>query len=603
MKALGHFKTITYHKLLVMQYCFRVGLIRQGLLHDMSKYSWTEFRIGMKYYTGTRSPNAVERTDLGYSTAWLHHKGRNKHHLEYWLDYGGQNLRMVGQPMPTKYMVEMCLDRIAACRVYHGTSYTDRDPLDYLEKARDANLMHPKTRKQVVEILTMLAEKGEKHTLSYIRNVVLRSPVKYYSNLPEPTADPSRKDATFMTDQSIQQLVQTTQTPFYLYSEERISRTCQIINEAFSWNKGFRQFFPVKATPTPAILKLLRSANQGVVCSSAAELQLCSACGFSGDQILFMPNYPLQEDLDWAAKLGCCLVMDGPDLIDEYARRDMLRGTIGLRINPGGIFRFGTTEIRLDASKFGFTVDAARACIRELQARGITSIGVHSYLAGNTLDPKYYPSAAKTLLRLAKLLYVETGMKIAYVNISGGLGIPYRPEDEPIDLKLTGLEIQHIWEEECRGTELEQTALYTELGRYVTGEAGILITQIQHVREGYRKYAGVNASAANLMRPMMYDAYHHISVVGADQNALREKWDVVGTVCENTDKFAQDRLLPPLHVGDILVVHDAGAHGHSMGYQYGGRLRCGEYLLHADGSVSQIRRAETVEDYLATAVF
>ena len=199
MHALGHFKTITHHKLLVMQYCFRVGLIRQGLLHDMSKYSWTEFRVGAKYYTGTRSPNAAEREELGYSTAWLHHKGRNKHHLEYWIDYGGRDMELMGHPMPTKYMVELCLDRIAACRVYHGKAYTDRDPLDYLERSRDTRMMHPSTYAQVLTILTRLAEKGEKETIRYIRKVVLKHPVKCYPSLPTKDGDPEEKDPVFIS--------------------------------------------------------------------------------------------------------------------------------------------------------------------------------------------------------------------------------------------------------------------------------------------------------------------------------------------------------------------------------------------------------------------
>ena len=266
MHALGHFKTITHHKLLVMQYCFRVGLIRQGLMHDMSKYSWTEFRVGAKYYTGTRSPNAAEREELGYSTAWLHHKGRNKHHLEYWIDYGGRDMELMGHPMPTRYMVELCLDRIAACRVYHGKAYTDKDPLDYLEHSRDSRMMHPQTHAQVVEILTMLAERGEKETLRYIRQVVLKHPVKLYPNLPPKDGDPAEKDPTFVSPDRLKALASQLGTPFYLYDQSGIEAACRRVQSAFSWNPGFRQFFPVKAAPTAGLLKLLRSQGQGVVC-------------------------------------------------------------------------------------------------------------------------------------------------------------------------------------------------------------------------------------------------------------------------------------------------------------------------------------------------
>lgn len=603
MKALGHFKTITQHKLLVMQYCFRVGLIRQGLMHDLSKYSWTEFRIGAKYYTGTHSPNASERNELGYSTAWLHHKGRNRHHLEYWVDYGGKDMRLVGQPMPTKYMVELCLDRIAACRVYHGAQYTDRDPLEYLNRSKDANLMHPQTKAQVVEILTMLAQRGEKETLRYIRQIVLKNPVKCYSNLPEKPADPGKKDLVFLPGQRIRELSQELGTPFYLYSQAEIEKACRELQAAFSWNPGYRQFFPVKATPTPAILRLLRRQSQGVVCSSAAELELCERCGFLPEEILFMPNYPTDADLDRAAELGCGVILDGPGLLEKLEARGMLQKTMGLRINPGGVFRFGTAEVRLEGVKFGFTPEAARDCALELKKKGVAAIGIHSYLAGNTLESDYYPEAARCLLELAMQLNRETGLEIAYINLSGGLGIPYRPEEQPLNLSAIGEQVHQVFLEYCVGTPLEHTALYTELGRYVTGPAGILVTRVTHIRQGFRRFAGTDASASNLMRPMMYDAYHHITVAGMEGATDRENWDVVGTVCENTDKFAENRALPRLQEGDVLVIHDVGAHGHSMGYQYGGRLRCAEYLLRQDGGVELIRRAETTADYLSTMVF
>ena len=605
MKALGHFKTITHHKLLVMRYCFRVGLIRQGLMHDMSKYSWTEFRIGAKYYSGTHSPNASERDAIGYSTAWLHHKGRNKHHLEYWVDYSTStgDFQLVGQPMPTRYMVELCLDRIAACRVYHGKNYTDQDPLEYLNRSRDAKLMHPRTRKQVVEILTMLARNGEKETLRYLRRVVLKHPVKCDPNLPVKSDHPEIKDDTFLSGLEIRELADQLGTPFYLYSQDRIETACAALRDAFGWNAGHRQFFPVKATPTPAVLRLLRDHGQGVVCSSAAELLLCERCGFTPEEILFMPNYPTDADLDQAAGLGCRCMLDGPGLVEKYEERGMLRDGIGLRLNPGGVFRFGSSEVRLDDLKFGFTMDAAKECVKDLMKRGIAKIGIHSYLAGNTLEPSYYPEAAKTIIGMALELWRDTGIGIGSINIGGGLGIPYRPEDTPLDLVQIGADVRRVFEEQTDGTALEGVPVYTELGRWITGPAGILVTRVNHVRQGYRRIAGVDASAADLMRPMMYGAYHHVSVAGKEGETERQKWDVVGTVCENTDKFAADRLLPSMEAGDLLVIHDVGAHGHSMGYQYGGRLRCGEYLLRPDGSAEMIRRAETAEDYCSAMIF
>ena len=597
MHALGHFKTITHHKLLVMQYCFRVGLIRQGLMHDMSKYSWTEFRVGAKYYTGTRSPNAAEREELGYSTAWLHHKGRNKHHLEYWIDYGGRDMELMGHPMPTRYMVELCLDRIAACRVYHGKAYTDKDPLDYLEHSRDSRMMHPQTHAQVVEILTMLAEHGEKETLRYIRQVVLKHPVKLYPNLPPKDGDPAEKDPTFVSPERLRALASQLGTPFYLYDQSGIEAACRRVQSAFSWNPGFRQFFPVKAAPTAGLLKLLRSQRQGVVCSSAAELILCRNCGFTPDEILFLPNFPREEDLNTAKEIGCMPVLDGAELADRFAAKGLLGDTVGLRITPRETFRFGLTEVPTDSIKFGVPEDQLLNTASHLKELGVQKIGLHAYLSGNTLEPDYYPALAKLLCRLAQS--VSTVLPVSYLNLSGGIGIGYRPGEKTPDLAAIGEAVHQVFRE-CY-PEGNAPALYTELGRYVTGPHGILVTTVTQIKHAARNYAGVDASASDLMRPMMYGAYHHISVVGKE--GPRTPWDVVGAVCENTDKFAQKRMLPELQEGDLLVIHDAGAHGHSMGYNYGGRLRCGEYLWSKEETAVLLRRKETTEDYLSTQIF
>lgn len=601
MHLLGHFKTITHHKFLVMGYCFRVGLIRQGLMHDMSKYSWTEFRIGAKYYTGIRSPNAVERERIGYSTAWLHHKGRNRHHLEYWIDYG-PDMQLMGHPMPTRYMVELCLDRIAACRVYHGKEYTDRDPLDYLNRSRDSRMMHPETKRQVVEILTMLAEKGEKTTLKYIRQVVLRNRVKYTSSLKK-QCSPEEKDChAMLAGQTLLQAADAQETPFYLYSEKRIVESCTAMQKAFSWNPGHRQFFPVKATPTAAILRLLRCQGQGVVCSSKAELELCTACGFTPEEIMFLPNYPLEEDIAYAGQLGCQITLDSLELIACFEAHGLLKGTVGLRVNPGGVFRVGNSETWLDGVKFGIAPTELPLAVERLRAYGITSVGLHSYLCGNTLEPDYYPALARLLADLALELHRETGIEIGYLNISGGLGIPYRPGEGALSIQEQGMRVRQVLAESLGNTSLSQVAVYTELGRFLLGPAGALVTRVLHIKQGQRNFAGVDASASDLMRPMMYGAYHHITVAGKEGISQREPWDVVGAVCETTDRFAENRALPPIQVGDVLLIHDVGAHGHSMGYNYGGRLRCAEYLLRQDGSMEKIRRAETTADFLAAQI-
>ena len=601
MDILGHFKTITAHKLLVMKYCFQVGLIRQGLMHDMSKYSPSEFFAGVKYYAGTRSPNAVQREEYGYSTAWMHHKGRNKHHLEYWTDYGGKNLEMLGQPMPTKYMVELCMDRIAACKIYQRDRYTDRSPLDYLENSRDSSLMHPITKVQVVQILSMLAEKGEKETFRFIRENVLKDPVKLYKVPMAPEADPGLKDETFLAPDEIQALCKEIPTPFYLYHSGTIKKAAGEVRQAFAWNSGHRQFFPVKATPTAEILKLLRQEGQGVVCSSAAELELCAKCGFTPDEMLFLPNYPKREDLRKAAAIGCMPVLDGEELIEQFDQSGLLKGTVGLRITPGGYFRFGTKEVKTQGIKFGMTPSQAKSAAMALREKGVKAIGLHGYLSGNTLDEEYYPRLVRVLLDLA--LEIHPLIPVEYINISGGIGIPYTPGGKAADLKALGEEVEAVFRDRLSGGVMPQPRLYTELGRFVTGPAGVLVTRVSLLKKTGRNFAGVDASAADLMRPMMYGAYHHISVAGKEFSQQREKWDIVGSVCENTDKFAENRMLPPLEVGDILLIHDVGAHGHSMGYRYGGRLRCGEYLLHEDGRVQMIRRPETVEDYLSTQVF
>ena len=603
MKALGHFKTITQHKILVMKYCFRVGLYHQGIMHDMSKYSPQEFRIGAKYYTGTHSPNAAERGDLGYSTAWLHHKGRNKHHLEYWMDYGHNTPGLAGQPMPTKYMVELCLDRIAACRVYHGDQYTDRDPLEYLNHSRDANLMHPDTKRQVVEVLTMLAEEGEERTLSFLKRLVHEEPVKLYKNLPLPEPDPAEKDQTFCGQETLRTAAEEINTPFYLYSEERVRSACKEVDEAFAWNGKHRQFFPVKATPTPAVLRIIKSCGHGVVCSSATELELCRRCGFTAQDIMFLPNYPRKEDMEKAAEVGCGVTLDSGDLVGEFAGYSLLSGIVGLRINPGGVLRFGNGEAKLDGMKFGISPEKAIETVLRLKEYGVAKIGLHAYISGNTMETEYYPAVASVLAKLALRIHRETGMEVSYLNISGGPGIPYRPRQNAFDLKTSGCRVNEVFREILTGTPLENIAVYTEIGRYITGPAGILVTKVNHIKKDFRNIAGVDASAADLMRPMMYGAYHHISVVSDEDRGERTPWDVVGAVCENTDKFGEGRMLPELKKGDILLIHDAGAHGHSMGYRYGGRLRCGEYLLHGDGTIEMIRRAETTEDHFDTLIF
>lgn len=599
MHIIGHFKTITRHKLMVMKYCFRVGLIKQGLLHDLSKYSPAEFFVGAKYYTGKRSPNVGERDAKGYSEAWLHHKGRNKHHLEYWIDYGGPKMEIMGHPMPTRYMVELCLDRIAACRVYNGDAYTQADPINYFNRSNDAKMLNPATKAQVAKILNMLAMQGEETTIAYLRELIEedRKTRKQQPRLPAKLSTVAEK-STILPKEEICDIANTIPTPFYLYSENEIRSVSDAVRKAFAWNPGFRQFFPMKATPNIAILRILKECGQGVVCSSAAELALCKEAGFSGDEIQFLPNYPRDEDIAAASGLGCGIILDGPAQLAQFLRFGICPETIGVRLVYEGPFRFGTSEARMDGFKFGMSLEQLKALIPDIQKAGIKKIGLHAYLSGNTMEPEYYPELTRFLCKCASQL--NERIPVAYLNISGGMGIPYRPEQSPVNLQDAANRVRKVMEQELPESLYKTISLYTELGRYVTGPSAMLVTKVTSIKYGSRKFAGVDASASDLMRPMMYGAYHHVSVCSDTTGRSYGKWDVVGAVCENTDKFAENRDLPDLQNGDIIAIHDVGAHGHSMGYNYGGRLRCAEYLYTTDCKLKLIRRAETIEDYLAT---
>ena len=412
-------------------------------------------------------------------------------------------------------------------------------------------------------------------------------------------------DNTFISDEALQRLCMELPTPFYLYDEAGIRRSCRELREAFSWNAGFREFFPAKATPCASVLRILREEGMGVVCSSAPELQLAERCGFAADEILFAPNYPLPADIAEAAGLHTGVILDGDYLIAPFREAGCLPESVGLRYNPGGQFQVNGKIISSPENmKFGFTREQVFAAVPELLEAGVRTVGLHAYLCGNVLIPGYYAAVADVLCHLAVDLHRETGVKIAFINISGGPGIAYRPEETPLELLQEAAEVQRVYGEIMEPAGLEQTPLHTELGRLLTGPHGILVSRVLYLRENYRTYLGLDACAANLMRPMLYNAYHHISLVGKHQTQGRVPYEIVGSVPENTDRMSMDtRMLPQAEPGDIAVVHDVGAHGHSMGYNYAGKLRSAEYLLQQDGSVRMIRRAETAEDYLRTQIF
>ncbi len=406
----------------------------------------------------------------------------------------------------------------------------------------------------------------------------------------------------FCTRQQLEAIAQKYPTPFYLYDQAGIERTAKQVMEAFSWDSGHRQYFAVKALPNPEILKLLRQAGHGAVCSSAVELHLAQKAGFSPEEMLFCPNFPLSEDMELAGKWGVPSVLDGDYLIEDFQAYGLLKGTVGLRFNPGGKYYVNGNPVSAPGTtKFGFTAHQLLDSAKKLKSMGVTSLGLFGYMGGNIMETDYYPSLARLLAETARTVAESTGIGVKYINISGGVGIAYKPEEEMPDIFAMSSGVRQAVEQVFPGGE--KPAVYTELSRYVTGPHGVLVSRVIHEKHGYRDFLGLDASAHDLMRPMMYDAYHHITIAGKEDMPCSRVYDVVGSVPEGIDRFAQNRPLPETHRGDLAVIHDCGAHGHSMGYNYAGKLRCAELLLKDDGGVELIRRAETMDDYMATLIW
>lgn len=408
----------------------------------------------------------------------------------------------------------------------------------------------------------------------------------------------------FVTKEQVLEIAKQYHTPFYLYEEKGIRENARRVNEAFSWNKGFKEYFAVKATPNPFLLKILREEGCGVDCSSLTELMMSEACGFSGSEIMFSSNVTPEEDYRFAKKLNAYINLDDFTDIEALERAAGLPETVCCRYNPGGTFEI-SNEIMDNPgdAKYGFTRDQLFEGYRILKEKGVKHFGLHAFLASNTVSNAYYPKLARILFELAVDLKRETGADIRFINLSGGVGVPYRPDEMPNDIYAIGQGVKAAFEEILVPAGMGDVALFTEMGRYMLAPYGMLITQCIHQKHTYKEYIGVDACAANLMRPAMYGAYHHITVLGKEQAPCDHKYDVTGGLCENNDKFAIDRMLPEIDCGDYLAIHDAGAHGFSMGYNYNGRLRSAELLLREDGSVQMIRRAETPADYFATFDF
>lgn len=406
----------------------------------------------------------------------------------------------------------------------------------------------------------------------------------------------------FVTLEKVKEITKEHNTPFHLYDEAGIRKNARALLDAFSWNKGFKEYFAVKATPTPGILQILKEEGCGVDCSSYTELMLAEACGFSGDEIMFSSNATPAEEFVYASKLGAIINLDDYTHIDFFEKvTGSIPETISLRYNPGGQFK--SANMIMDSpedAKYGMTFEQMEKGIIRLKEKGAKNFGIHAFLASNTLTNEYYPSLARLLFEAAVILKERTGANISFINLSGGIGIPYHPDDAPNDIYVIGDGVRKAFEEVLVPAGMGDVAINTELGRYMLGPYGCLIATAIHKKKIYKDYIGLDACAADLMRPAMYGAYHHITILGKEDEPLTHKYDVTGSLCENNDKFAIDRMLPEVEIGDILCIHDTGAHGFSMGYNYNGKLRSAEILLCEDGSWKLMRRAETPSDYFAT---
>ena len=414
----------------------------------------------------------------------------------------------------------------------------------------------------------------------------------------------------FVTKGQLEAIAAQYPTPFHIYDEKGIRENARRLKAAFAWNPGYREYFAVKATPPPAIRKILKEEGCGCDCSSEAELVMAQRCGVTGDGIMFSSNNTPAREYQLADELNAIINLDDLTMVD-YLEQSIghIPEKVCCRYNPGGVFTLGETREGFQVmdnpgdAKYGMTRAQIAEAFTRLAAKGAKEFGIHSFLASNTLSNEYYPALARILFQLAVELKQETGVHITFINLSGGVGIPYKPEQPANDIAVIGEGVRKAYEEILVPAGMGDVALCTELGRFMLAPYGHLVTRAIHEKHIYKEYIGVDACACNLLRPAMYGAYHHITVMGKENAPCDHKYDVSGGLCENNDKFAVDRMLPKIDIGDLLVIHDTGAHGFSMGYNYNGKLRSAELLLREDGSVELIRRAETLDDYFETLVW
>ena len=411
------------------------------------------------------------------------------------------------------------------------------------------------------------------------------------------------KKTPFINLDQARQIAAQIPTPFHIYDEAGIRANAKALYKAFSWNPGFKEYFAVKATPNPYILQILHEEGCGCDCSSYTELLLSEAVGITGRDIMFSSNVTPEQDMRKALELGAYINLDDATHVEFLERicDGNVPETVCLRYNPGGSFSLGNTIMDMPRdAKYGMTEDQMAGAITRLMKLGTRHFGIHAFLASNTTTNEYYPELAAILFRLAVRLRNATGAHISFVNLSGGIGVDYRPEQPRNDIAIIGEGVRQRYEQILKPEGMDDLAIFTELGRFMLATYGHLVSTVLHKKHIYREYVGLDACAANLMRPAMYGSYHHITVLGKEDVAPDHVYDVTGGLCENNDKFAIDRSLPKADIGDILVIHDTGAHGFSMGYNYNGKLRSAEILLRPDGSFKLIRRAETPADYFAT---
>ncbi|MBS5450951.1 MAG: diaminopimelate decarboxylase [Coriobacteriia bacterium] len=405
----------------------------------------------------------------------------------------------------------------------------------------------------------------------------------------------------FVTLEKAREIAAEIPTPFHLYDEAGIRARARAVNAAFAWNPGFREYFAVKATPNPYLLKILQEEGCGVDCSSYTELALSKACGFTGHDIMFSSNETPALDMYEAHRLGAIINLDDPTMVDFLEQVADVPETIFCRYNPGGVFELGNGIMdNPGEAKYGMGEADMIEAFTRLKAAGAKTFGIHAFLASNTVTNDYYPELASQLFELAVRVAKAADVHIGYINLSGGVGVDYRPDQPANDIAVIGEGVRKAYERILVPAGMDDIAILTELGRFMLAPFGALVTQAIHEKHIYKEYIGCDACAANLMRPAIYGAYHHITVLGKENEPCDHTYDIVGGLCENSDKFAIDRQLPKIDMGDLLFIHDAGAHGFAMGYNYNGKLRSAEVLLQEDGSFKMIRRAETPADYFAT---